>query len=56
VFPLHQHLLVEKGVSIMEKLRLDDPRHEGVHAFLFILLPVTYQSTTASPVRPVAVI
>jgi ketosteroid isomerase-like protein len=54
VFPLHQHLLVEKGVSIIDKLRRDDPPHEGVHAFLFILLPVRYKDATASPVRPAA--
>jgi kynurenine formamidase len=56
VFPVHQHLLVEKGVYIIENLRLDDLRNEGIYEFLFILLPVKYKGATASPVRPVAVI
>lgn len=56
VFPVHQHLLVEKGVYIIENLRFDEPRKEGIYEFLFILLPVKYKGATASPVRPVAVI
>ena len=34
VFPVHQYLLVEKGVYIIENLRLDDPRNEGIYEFL----------------------
>jgi kynurenine formamidase len=56
VFPVHQHLIVEKGVYMIENLRLDDPIQEGVYEFLFILLPVKFKGATASPVRPVAVI
>ena len=56
VFPVHQHLLVEKGVYMIENLRLADPLKEGVYEFLFILLPVKFKGATASPVRPVAVI
>jgi len=56
VFPVHQHLLVEKGVYIIENLRLNDPLTAGVYEFLFILLPMKYKGATASPVRPVAVI
>jgi kynurenine formamidase len=56
VFPVHQHLLVEKGIYIIENLRLNDPLTAGVYEFLFILLPVKYKGATASPVRPVAVI
>jgi kynurenine formamidase len=53
---VHQHLIVEKGVYMIENLRLDDPLKEGVYEFLFILLPVKFKGATASPVRPVAVI
>jgi kynurenine formamidase len=49
-------LLVERGVYIIENLRLNDPLTAGVYEFLFILLPVKYKGATASPVRPVAVI
>jgi kynurenine formamidase len=56
VFPVHQHLIVEKGVYMIENLRLDDPIQEGVYEFLFILLPVKFKGATASPARPVAVI
>ena len=55
-FPVHQHLIVEKGVYMIENLRLDDPLKDGVYEFLFILLPVKFKGATASPVRPVAVI
>src|SRR5262249_11210600 len=54
-FPVRQHLLVDQGVYMIENLRLDDPRKDGVYEFLFILLPVKYKGATASPVRPVAV-
>lgn len=56
VFPVHQHLLVEQGVYMIENLQLDDPCKDGVYEFLFILLPVKFKGATASPVRPVAVI
>lgn len=56
VFPVHQHLLVETGVYIIENLRLNDPLTAGVYEFLFILLPVKYKGATAAPVWPVAVI
>jgi kynurenine formamidase len=56
VFPVHQHFLVEKGVYMIENLRLHDALKDGVYEFLFILLPVKYKGATASPVQPVAVV
>ena len=56
VFPVHQHLLVEKGVYIIENLRLNDALKAGVYEFLFILLPVKYRGATASTARPIGVI
>ena len=41
-FPVHQHLLVEKGVYIIENMKLGEPCVDGVYEFPFILLPTRY--------------
>jgi kynurenine formamidase len=56
LYPVHQYLIVEKGVYLIENLHLDDPVQDGVYEFLFILLPAQYKGATASVVRPVGVI
>ena len=55
-FPVHQHLLVEKGVYIIENLKLDEPCADGVYEFPFILLPTKYKGATACPVRPIGIV
>lgn len=54
--PVHVHLLVEKGIHIIECLHLEELAAAGVHEFLFIALPLKIRGGTASPVRPVAVV
>jgi kynurenine formamidase len=54
--PVHVHLLVEKGIHIIECLNLEELAAAGVHEFLFIALPLKIRGGTASPVRPVAVV
>ena len=56
LFPVHQHLIVEKGVYIIENLKLDEPCTDGVYAFPFILLPTKYKGATACPVRPIGLV
>ena len=56
VFPVHQHLLVEKGVYMIENLKLDEPCADGVYEFPFILLPTKYKGATACPVRPIGIV
>jgi kynurenine formamidase len=53
--PVHVHLLVEKGIHIVECLNLEDIAAARVYEFLFIALPLKIRGATGSPVRPVAV-
>jgi kynurenine formamidase len=48
-------MLVERGIPIMEMLDLEAPARDGIHAFLFIALPLKIVGGTGSPIRPVAV-
>lgn len=54
-FPVHQHLLVEAGVHIIENLALDAVCAAGVRAGVFFLLPVKFVGATASPATPILV-
>jgi kynurenine formamidase len=55
-YPVHQHLLVEAGVYMIENIVLDELVRDGVAEFCFILLPVKLKNATGCPVRPIAVI
>ena len=52
--PVHVHLLVEKGIHIVECLNLEQLAAEKVYEFLFVALPLKIRGATGSPVRPVA--
>jgi kynurenine formamidase len=54
--PVHVHLLVEKGIHIVECLNLEELAAARVDEFLFIALPLKIRGGTASPIRPVAVV
>lgn len=54
--PVHVHLLVEKGIHIVECLNLEQLAAEKVFEFLFVALPLKIRGATGSPVRPVAVV
>jgi kynurenine formamidase len=53
--PVHVHLLVEKGIHIIECLNLEALSQAGVEEFWFVALPLKLQGATGSPVRPVAI-
>ena len=53
--PVHSYLLVERGVSIIEALWLEDLSKDGVYEFLFIASPLKFKGGTASPIRPLAI-
>ena len=55
-FPVHQHLIVEQGVYIIENMQLDEPCADKRYDFPFIVLPMKYKGATASPVRPIAIV
>jgi kynurenine formamidase len=54
--PVHEHLLVEKGIHIIEALDLEQLAADGVTKFLFVAIPLKIRGGTGSPVRPVAVV
>jgi kynurenine formamidase len=53
---VHVALLVERGVPIIEMLDLEALARDGVHAFLFVALPLKIVGATGSPVRPIALV
>jgi len=53
--PVHVHLLVERGIHIMECLNLEELAKTAAREFLFVALPLKLQGATGSPIRPIAV-
>jgi kynurenine formamidase len=51
---VHVHLLVEKGIHILECLNLEELAAAGVREFAFFAAPLRFQGGTGSPLRPVA--
>lgn len=54
--PVHVHLLVERGIHIIECLNLEELAGAGVAEFLFVALPLKLRGATASPIRPAAIV
>jgi kynurenine formamidase len=52
---VHKALLVERGVYLVEILRLDELAAARVPEFLFVCLPLKFRGGTGSWVRPIAV-
>jgi kynurenine formamidase len=53
--PVHVHLLVEKGIHIIECLNLESLAADGVREFLFVAAPLKITGGTGSPLRPIAI-
>lgn len=56
VFPVHQYLLADRGVPLIEGLVLDDLAAADPGPFLFVALPLALEGCTASPLNPVAIL
>lgn len=56
VFPVHQLLIRDFGVPLLEGLMLDPLVESGRHEFLFIASPLPIVGATGSPLAPVAVL
>ena len=54
--PVHVHLLVERGIHILECLNLEELAAAGVREFLFIAAPLRIEGATGSPIRPLALV
>jgi kynurenine formamidase len=53
--PVHMLLLYERGIPIVENLRLAELAASGSSEFLFIALPIAYAGATGTSVHPVAI-
>ncbi|MDA0999319.1 MAG: cyclase family protein [bacterium] len=54
--PVHVHMLVEKGIHLLEVANLEELSRGKIHEFLFVCLPLKIRGGTGSPVRPVAIL
>lgn len=53
---VHVHLLVERGIHIIECLNLEQLAAEGLHEFAFVAAPLKITGATGSPLRPFALV
>ncbi|MEO8027237.1 MAG: cyclase family protein, partial [Bryobacteraceae bacterium] len=53
---VHVHLLVEKGIHIIECLNLEELAESGAREFLFAAAPLKIRGATGAPIRPFAVV
>lgn len=51
--PVHVHLLVEKGIHIIEALHLEELARDGVHELVFVAAPLKIRGGTGAPLRPI---
>ena len=56
LFPVHQFLLADRGVPLIESVVLDELAGLADGPFLFVALPLTLVGSTASPLTPVAIL
>lgn len=56
VFPVHQRLIRDYGIPLLEGLALSPLAAEGVHEFLFVAAALPIRGATGSPVNPVAIL
>lgn len=54
--PVHVHLLVEKGIHIIEVLDLEPLAADRVYEFAFVAAPLKIRGATGSPIRPLALV
>jgi kynurenine formamidase len=56
VFPVHQRLIRDFGVPLLEGLLLHELAMTGRHAFLFVASPLPVVGGTGSPINPIAIL
>lgn len=54
--PVHNILLVERAIHIVEVMALEELAAARVYEFLFVLVPLKLVGATGSPVRPLAIV
>jgi kynurenine formamidase len=53
--PVHLLLIYERGIPIMENLRLGELAAARVYEFLFVALPIAFSGSTGATVHPIAI-
>jgi kynurenine formamidase len=53
--PVHQYMLIENGIHIMEFPYLEDLAKDKVYEFMFCVSPLKNKGCTGSMIRPIAV-
>jgi len=53
--PVHQVLLVQNGIHIIEVMNLEELARDQIYEFVFVVSPLKIRGGTASPVRPIAI-
>jgi len=53
--PVHQFMLIENGIHIMEFTYLEDLSKDKVYDFMFVVCPLKNKGCTGSMIRPIAV-
>lgn len=53
---VHVHMLVERGIHLIECLNLEELSRKQISEFLFVASPLKIRGATASPIRPFAVV
>lgn len=53
--PAHMFLIYERGIPILENLRLQELAASGTWEFLLIALPIAFAGATGSSVHPIAI-
>ena len=53
--PVHQIMLVEHGIYLIESLKLDELLERNIHEFAFIVQPLKLTGATGSTIAPMAV-
>ncbi|HYO83526.1 MAG TPA: cyclase family protein [Bryobacteraceae bacterium] len=51
---VHVHLLVDRGIHIIEVLDLEAIARDGIREFVFVAAPLKLRGATGAPVRPLA--
>jgi len=54
-YPVHEELLVRRGIYNIENLELSELAADGVYEFVFLFAPVKFKGATGSPGNPIAI-
>ncbi len=55
-FPVHQHLIVNQGIYLIENMKLDVLADRKINESTLIMLPAKFRGATGSPVRVIALL